>query len=121
MAAAANALLAAPLSAQSSGSVTGRVVTAANEPVVGAFVSIDSAPPATQTDASGSFRIDGIASGSHIVHIRRSGYTEAAYSVTVSPDQVAQLDLVLAPRIATLRGVTVIGSKTDLAETRASD
>jgi iron complex outermembrane receptor protein len=116
--AAANALLAVPLFAQSSGSVTGRVVTAANEPVVGAFVSIDSAPPATQTDASGSFRIDGIASGSHIVRIRRSGYTEGAYSVTVSPDQVAQLDFVLTQRIATLRGVTIIGSRTDLAETR---
>jgi iron complex outermembrane receptor protein len=116
--AAANALLAVPLFAQSSGSVTGRVVTAANEPVVGAFVSIDSAPPATQTDASGSFRIDGIASGSHVVRIRRSGYTEGAYSVTVSPDQVAQLDFVLTQRIATLRGVTIIGSRTDLAETR---
>jgi iron complex outermembrane receptor protein len=116
--AAATALFAVPLLAQSSGSVAGRVVTAANEPVVGAFVSIDSAPPATQTDASGSFRIDGIASGSHIVRIRRSGYTEGAYSVTVSPDQVAQLDFVLTQRIATLRGVTVIGSRTDLAETR---
>jgi len=115
---AAAALLATPVSAQSPGSVTGRVVTAANEPVVGAFVSIDSAPPATQTDAYGSFRIDGIASGTHIVRIRRSGYTEGAYSVTVSPDQVAQLDFVLTQRIATLRGVTVIGSKTDLAETR---
>ena len=113
-----NSLLAAPLVAQSSGSLSGRVVTAANEPVVGAFVSIDSAPPATQTDASGSFRIDGIVSGPHIVHIRRSGYTEAAYSVEVASDQVARLDLVLAPSIATLREVTVIGSKTDLAETR---
>jgi iron complex outermembrane recepter protein len=113
-----NSLLAAPLIAQSSGSVSGRVVTAANAPVVGAFISIDSAPPAMQTDASGGFRIDGIPSGSHIVHIRRSGYTEAAYSVDVAADQVARLDLVLAPGIATLREVTVIGSKTDLAETR---
>src|SRR6185503_4907900 len=113
-----NSLLAAPLIAQSSGSVSGRVVTAANAPVVGAFISIDSAPPATQTDASGGFRIDGIPSGSHIVRIRRSGYTEAAYSVDVAADQVARLDLVLAPGIATLREVTVIGSKTDLAETR---
>jgi iron complex outermembrane receptor protein len=114
----ATVLLAAPLCAQSAGSITGRVVTVANEPVVGAFVSIDSAPPATQTDASGSFRVDGIATGSHIVRIRRSGYTEAAYSVTVSVEQVAQADFVLTQRIATLRGVTVIGSKIDLAETR---
>jgi iron complex outermembrane recepter protein len=113
-----NTLLAAPLIGQSLGSVTGTVVTAANKPVVGAFVSIDSAPPSTQTDASGSFRIDGIASGSHIVRVRRSGYIDAAYPMTVSPDQIAQLDFVLTQRIATLRGVTVIGSKSDLAETR---
>jgi iron complex outermembrane receptor protein len=117
-AAALISLPAASANAQSSGSVTGRVVTAANSPIVGAFVSIDSAPPTTQTDTNGSFRLDEIASGSHIVRIRRSGYTEGAYSVMVSPGQVAQLDLVLEPRIATLRGVTVIGSKTDLAETR---
>ena len=115
---AVNALLAAPLAGQSIGSVTGRVVTVANEPIVGAFVSIDSAPPSTQTDASGSFRLDGIASGSHIVHVRRSGYIDAAYPVTVSSDQIAQLDFVLTQRIATLRGVTVIGSKSDLTETR---
>jgi iron complex outermembrane receptor protein len=113
-----SSLLAAPAIAQSSGSVTGRVVTAANSPVVGAFVSIDSAPPTAQTDTTGSFRLDGIAGGPHIVHVRRSGFTDAAYSVVVSSDQVAQLDFVLEPRIATLRGVTVIGSKTDLAETR---
>ncbi|HMG00274.1 MAG TPA: carboxypeptidase-like regulatory domain-containing protein, partial [Gemmatimonadaceae bacterium] len=70
-------LLASPLIAQSSASVTGTVMSSANAPVVGAFVSIDSAPPQTQTDASGRFRVDGIAGGSHIVHVRRSGYTDA--------------------------------------------
>jgi iron complex outermembrane receptor protein len=114
---AANAVPATRLIAQSPGSVTGTVATAANIPVVGAFVSIDSAPPTTQTDASGSFRIDGIPSGPHIVHVRRSGYTETSDSVLVLSDSVAQVDLVLAEKIATLRGVTVIGTKTDLAET----
>jgi iron complex outermembrane receptor protein len=111
-------LLAAPVTAQSSGSVTGTVVTPANAPVVGAFISIDSAPPQTQTDASGKFRLDGIASGSHVVHVRRSGYREAISSVVVPSDTVAQLDVVLSEKIATLPGVTVIGTKTDLAETR---
>lgn len=115
---ASNVLLAAPLVAQSSGSVTGRVVTAANAPVVGAFVSIDSAPPAAQTDVSGNFRLDGIASGAHVVHIRRSGYQDVVDSVLIVADSIARLDVVLAETIATLTRVTVIGTKSDLAETR---
>jgi iron complex outermembrane receptor protein len=113
-----NGLLAAPLIAQSSGSVTGTVVNPANTPVAGAFVSVDSAPPQTQTDASGRFRLDGIASGSHVVHIRRSGYTEAANAIVVPADTVVQLEVIISEKIATLAGVTVIGTKTDLAETR---
>ena len=110
-------LPASPLIAQSLGSVTGTVVTSASAPVVGAFVSIDSAPPQTQTDTSGRFRVDGIASGSHVVHVRRSGYTDAISSILVASDTVAQLDVVLSEKVATLTSVTVIGTKTDLAET----
>ncbi len=115
----ATAPLAMPLTAQSPGSITGTVVTVLNTPVVGAFVSIDSAPPAAQTDASGKFRIDGIAGGSHIIHVRRAGYVESSQSAVIPSDRVARLDFILAEKVATLRGVTVIGSKTDLAETRA--
>ena len=111
-------LLASPVAAQSSGSVAGTVASPGNTPVVGAFVSIDSAAPQAQTDASGRFRVNGIPSGSHIVHVRRSGYTDAISSIVVSSDTVTQIDIVLSESIATLSKVTVIGSKSDLAETR---
>ena len=111
-------LLASPVVAQSSGSVAGTVASPGNTPVVGAFVSIDSAAPQAQTDASGRFRVNGIPSGSHIVHVRRSGYTDAISSIVVSSDTVTQIDIVLSESIATLSKVTVIGSKSDLAETR---
>jgi iron complex outermembrane recepter protein len=111
-------LLASPVTAQSVGSVAGSVVSPAKTPIVGAFVSIDSAPPQAQTDASGRFRIDGIPSGSHVVSIRRSGYTDAISSIVVSSDTVTRIDIVLSEKVATLSKVTVIGSKSDLAETR---
>src|SRR6185503_18293989 len=114
----ASVLIALPLVAQSSGSVAGKVASPGNSPVVGAFVSVDSAAPQAQTDASGQFRVDGIPSGSHMVHVRRSGYTDAVSSIIVSSDTVTQVDIVLSENIATLTKVTVIGTKSDLAETR---
>ncbi|HMI49449.1 MAG TPA: TonB-dependent receptor [Gemmatimonadaceae bacterium] len=107
------------LAAQSVGEITGRVTTVANAPVVGAFISIDDAAPATQTDAEGNFRISGVAIGSHVLHVRRSGFVESADSVVVAADAPSQINIILADKVATLAGVTVIGSKTDLAETRA--
>jgi len=107
------------LAAQSVGEITGRVTTVANAPVVGAFISIDDAAPGTQTDAEGNFRIGGVAIGSHVLHVRRSGFVESADSVVVAADAPSQINITLADKVATLAGVTVIGSKTDLDETRA--
>jgi len=104
--------------AQAGGEVAGRVVTAADSPVVGAFVSIDDAAPITQTDANGGFRISGIAAGKHAVVVRRSGFVASSDSVDVSALVTSQINIVLAEKVATLAGVTVIGTKTDLAERR---
>ena len=106
------------LKAQSTGEVVGRIVSANNSPVVGAFISVDDAAPVAQTDADGRFRIGGIALGSHVVRVRRSGYIDGVDTVTVAADTPAQVDLNMAVKVATLSNVTVIGSKTDLAERR---
>lgn len=111
-------LLTNPLAAQSNGSVSGKVVAMNGSPIVGAFISIDSAPPATQTDVAGQFRIDSVSTGAHAIHVRRTGYLETVDSILVSPDALAQVSVTLAEKVATLAGVTVIGTKTDLAETR---
>ena len=110
--------LARPLAAQSFGSIGGKVVDASGAPIVGAFVSLDSAPPATQTDASGQFRIDSVTVGPHLLHLRRGGYIESADSVLVDSLAAAQVSVIMADKVATLAGVTVIGTKSDLAETR---
>jgi iron complex outermembrane receptor protein len=110
----------APLrvAAQAAGEVTGRVLTAADSPIVGAFVSVDDAIPITQTDTAGSFRISGISAGRHAIVVRRSGYMPATDSVDVSALVTSQVNIILAEKVATLAGVTVIGTKSDLAERR---
>jgi len=106
------------LNAQSLGAVSGRVSTNAGVPVVGAFISLDDAPPISQTDEAGSFHIDGIPVGSHILHVRRGGFVEATDSIVVSAASDQPLSITLAEKVATLVGVTVIGTKSDLAERR---
>jgi iron complex outermembrane recepter protein len=111
-------IFASPVVAQSGGSIGGQVLTVSGSPVVGAFISVDSGPPSAQTDASGQFRISSVALGTHLLHIRMSGYLDGVDSVLVSPSALSQIRVTLANKVATLAGVTVIGSKTDLAETR---
>jgi iron complex outermembrane recepter protein len=111
-------LMVHPLGAQSVGSVSGTVLGGGGAPVVGALISVDSAAPATQTDGAGQFRVDSIAAGAHVIRVRRSGYIESIDSVVVAPSAVAQLSITVTQKVATLAGVTVIGTKSDLAETR---
>src|SRR3954469_14734198 len=104
--------------AQSTGEVAGKVVGAANTPIAGAFISIDDAAPLTQSDAEGNFRIAGVALGRHALVVRRSGYLDATDSVDVAESLANSLVITLAEKAATLSRVTVIGTRTDLAERR---
>jgi iron complex outermembrane receptor protein len=108
----------ASASAQSTTSLSGKVLDDLGAPVAGAFVAIDSALPSAQTDANGRFQIDSISAGSHAIHTRRSGYVEAVDSILVGDTALSALTITLRTRVATLQGVTVIGTKSDLAETR---
>jgi iron complex outermembrane receptor protein len=106
-----------PLAAQDTTSVTGRVTARDGAPVVGAFILVDSARiPSAQTDADGRYSITSVAPGAHTVTARRTGFSPA--SVQVPAGAAAIADLVLDPVTATLSAVTVIGSRSDLAETR---
>src|SRR4051812_41122607 len=107
------------LDAQTVGEITGRVVGPANAPIVGAFISVDSAAPTTQSDADGNFRVAGIAFGRHAITVRRSGFVDATDSVDLSATPASSLVVTLTAKVATLSQVTVIGTRTDLAERRA--
>ena len=111
-------IAAGALNAQSGVAVTGKVSTKAGEPIVGAFISLDDAPPIAQTDEAGEFRIDGVPAGNHVLHIRRGGYAEATDSLVVTANSDVPRTITLSEKVATLAGVTVIGTKSDLAERR---
>ena len=115
--AAAIGMTASGLAAQSTGQVTGTVATASGERIAGAFILIDDTVR-TQTDTAGTFQIDGVAYGQHAIVVRRTGYVPASDSVEVSPFVEAVVRINLAAVITRLRGVTVIGTRTDLAERR---
>lgn len=107
-----------PAAAQDAGAVEGRVTAADGSPVVGAFVSVDGgARPAAQTDAQGRYRVGGLTPGRHAVEVRRTGYATGAQTVLLTSTAGATADVSLA-RAAALAGVTVIGTRGDLAETR---
>jgi iron complex outermembrane receptor protein len=112
---------ASQLLAQGTGAIVGRVLSADTaEPVVGAFISIDEARPVAQSDTAGRFRIDGVAAGTHTLRVHRVGYLTVARSVDVAIDGVSDIEIVLATDATRLDVVTVIGSRSDLADTRRS-
>ena len=111
-------IAASALSAQVSAAVTGKVSTNAGEPIVGAFISLDDAPPIAQTNEAGEFRIDGVPAGNHVLHVRRGGFAEATDSLVVTANSDVARTITLSEKVATLAGVTVIGTKSDLAERR---
>src|SRR6476469_8498211 len=109
-----------PLGAQAQGdAVSVRVTSADGAPVPGAFILIDSSTqPAAQPYGAGRYTISGVAAGTHTLTARRAEFHPATVSVTVS-DTAVVADIVLRPVATALAAVTVIGSRSDLAETRA--
>ena len=107
-----------PLMAQGT-SITGRVVSQENgAPVVGAFISLDGGLPLAQSDADGRFVLPGVVTGSHTVQVRRVGYATSDMTITLDGAATFDITITLAPEVAVMRAVTVIGTKSDLDETR---
>jgi iron complex outermembrane recepter protein len=110
----------ASLAAQAWGAVEGRVLDRDGGPVAGATVLVEGATPTGTTDPEGRFRLRPLPPGAHRVVARRLGYDEAAVWVTVPSGRVVQIDLRVARAAVDVRGVTVIGTREELAELRES-
>ncbi|HEX9611681.1 MAG TPA: carboxypeptidase regulatory-like domain-containing protein [Gemmatimonadales bacterium] len=102
--------------AQAYGAIEGRVLDSAGAPVVGALVSLDNTPFSVTSDAAGVFRLRGLTPGAHQLRIRRLGYEETTQAVTVESGVVARVELRIERAAVGVRGVTVIGSREELAE-----
>ena len=110
--------LGVPSHAQSTGAIAGRVRSATTgSPLIGAFILLDGGAPRAQTDTAGEYRLATVPPGTHVVEVRR-GLAAATVSVDVAAGQTATVDFMVHDAPPTLATVTVIGTRTDLDETR---
>lgn len=112
---AAVALTAAPLSAQqTTGTITGTVVSPASGPVSDAEVlALDGGRVAgsTRSAAAGTFRLTGLAAGQYVVLVRAPGYTPSRDTVSVAAGQTVQLTVTLNRSIIQLDQVVTTVSR----------
>jgi iron complex outermembrane receptor protein len=107
------------LAQSQSGSIAGTVVAAdVAKPASGAAVLLDGNRIAARTDAEGHFVIDDVTPGIHRVEVRLAGYAAMARDVEVTAGSQFHAAFSISPTATALAAVTVIGTKTDLAETR---
>jgi iron complex outermembrane receptor protein len=90
---------------------------ATGTPIVGAFILVDGGTPKARTDVDGRYRVVGVAAGTHTIEARR-GTAAATAAVDVAPGATASADFTLRDAPPVLAAVTVIGTRTDLDETR---
>src|SRR5216117_2791487 len=100
----------APLRAQGSGRVRGRVSDAGSgQPVPDARVSIEGTSLGTATLASGEYVLPAVPAGTRIVVVRRVGYAMARATVDVAPGDTVQANFALRAAAVALDAVVVTG------------
>src|SRR5438034_262506 len=100
----------APLRAQGSGRVRGRVSDAASgQPVADARVAIEGTSLTTSTTASGEYLLPTVPAGHHAVTVRRVGYAMARQELDVASGDAATLDFALRAAAVALDAVVVTG------------
>ena len=91
------------------------------QPIPAAVVTIDGTVTVA-TNVSGSFRVSELASGRHLVHVKRIGYKRAVVNVDLPEHQPGvELDIRLEPIPVELPAVVVEGERTLYAYGRLKD
>ena len=109
-----SALSAGPALGQSTGTIDGIVVDAADgQPIAGAQVSIEALSIGAVTDTEGQYSIANVPAGSHELSARIIGYLTATEDVTVSDGQVATIDLQLSFTALALDELVVTGASAE--------
>jgi hypothetical protein len=91
-------------------SVVGRVLAPGGQPLAGARVRFRDARVTdvyVTTDSSGRFRMTGLPAGTFPLEAIAIGFTPTSVSVDLRPARVAQADVMIRARVATLEAVTV--------------
>lgn len=97
-----------PAAAQSTGSIQGTVVDSASlRPLAGVQVGIVGTQRFARTSEGGTFRINDVPVGTHVVRAARIGHSPTEATVTVRGGEVAMVRLVMPATAAILEGVVV--------------
>ena len=103
--------LASNLSAQATGTITGRVTDAASSrPLEAVQVSIPETAFGTLTNASGSFIFLGVPAGEYTVRSTRVGYRESEQTVTVTAGGTAEANFAIEQTAIALDEIVVTGA-----------
>jgi iron complex outermembrane receptor protein len=101
------------------GSISGTITDAVSgQTVAGVSISVESTTIVVSTDRVGHYRLANIAPGRVVLEVKRVGYNPIRRDVDLAIDQILSLDFVLTATATELAELTVIGSRTDLQETR---
>jgi hypothetical protein len=91
-------------------SVVGRVLAPGGQPLSGARVRLRDARVTeafVTTDSGGRFRMTGLPAGTYPIEVIAIGFTPTRVSVDLRPARVAQANITIRARVATLEAVTV--------------
>ena len=105
-------LLSMPTFAQNSlKNITGNIVTAENEVVAGATVTLQNTAFTTKTDVDGNFTFTSIPAGTYILVVSNIGYTALKQNVVVESGSNIVLNLQLSPNKTELMEVAITSRK----------
>lgn len=101
-------------SARETGGIAGRIVdSATNAPISGANITIAALKLSVQSRYDGTFSINGVPEGSHLISVRLIGYKSQDVRRTVESGKTLTIDITLVPSAMSLSEVvtTVTGSQ----------
>jgi TonB-dependent receptor len=104
-------LLAEAASAQTTGTILGRVLGADGSPLGSATITLLHPRLQSGSDASGEFRITGVPVGRHALEIRYLGYRTDTVSVSVDAAAASLVNVVLGLSPLAVDGITVEGER----------
>ena len=103
--------LTAPLRAQSTGTITGRVTDAATgNPLRGVQIQLPALGTGIPSRAEGRFVLLGVPAGTHEIQAVMIGHLTVSRSVTVTAGEIASVELRMEPTVLHLHEVVVTGT-----------
>jgi len=111
--------LTTPASAQTTGTVTGRVADQSGAALPGAQVSIPSLDLRTSSNTQGEFTLSQVPVGTHQLEVAYLGFHTITPSVTVAAGQRAAVSVLMVSTLVVSESVTVAGSSIRDGQARA--